>query len=195
MNDQDKDWMTGMDEGGNKASLQQGQNSGECISYKNKLLGINGNYDNEFSEEYDPWRNEDESDSKNQEMEDDLMDTLYPSIPVSTEERMKLCKPWRKAVIIKLLGRKIGYRFLLGRLTKLWNLAGSFELIDLQNDFFLVYFHESSDYDRVFFEGPWMVLRHYLTIQRWKPKFRPLEESIKWIATWIQIPDLPIEYY
>lgn len=45
------------------------------------------------------------------------------------------------------------------------------------------------------YEGPWMILGHYLIVQRWKPEFRPFEESIKRIAAWIRIPDLPIEYY
>lgn len=95
----------------------------------------------------------------------------------------------------KTLENKVGYRLLYGRLPKIWNLSGSFELIDLQNDFFLVKFYEQVDYERVMYEGLWMILGHYLTVQRWKPKFRPFEESIKKIAAWICIPDLPIEYY
>lgn len=39
-------------------------------------------------------------------------------------------------------------------------------------------------------DGPWN-----LTAQRWRPDFKPREASIKKIAAWIRIPDLPIEYY
>lgn len=85
-------------------------------------------------------------------------------------------------MIIKILGWKIGYRFLLGRLSKLWGLVGTFELIDLQNDFFLVCLHDPLDYERVLCDGPWMILDHYLTIQRWRPEFRPVENSIKRIV-------------
>lgn len=93
------------------------------------------------------------------------------------------------------MGRRIGYRFLLDRLPKLWNLTGNFELIDIQNEFFLVRFSEALDYERVLYEGQWMIFGHYLTVQRWKPEIRPFEESIKRIAAWIRIQDLPIEYY
>lgn len=102
-----------------------------------------------------------------------------------TEGRKKLCRPCRKEIIIKLLGRKIGYKFLYGRLVKLWNLSGDFKLIDLQNEFFLVRFYEASDYERVLYDGPWMILGHYLIVQRLKLEFRPFEESIKRIVTWI----------
>lgn len=40
-----------------------------------------------------------------------------------------------------------------------------------------------------------MVLGHYLTVQLWKPEFRPFETSIKKIIVWIRIPYLSIEYY
>lgn len=68
-------------------------------------------------------------------------------------------------------------------------------MIDLQNEFFLIRFYEPMDYERVMYEGPWMIFGHYLTIRRWKPEFRPFEESIKKISAWIRVPILPIEYY
>lgn len=129
------------------------------------------------------------------EDEEDDLDPLCPKIPVSIEERRNLCKPWRRAIIIKLLGRTVGYRYLYARLTKIWNPSSNFELIDLQKEFFVVRFAEKSDYHKVLFDGPSMVLGHYLTGQQWKPEFRPLEESIKKIVVWVRIPDLPIEYY
>lgn len=135
---QDKDGMTEMDMGDTNAFTQQEKKSKDYTSYKNKhkLLGINGNEATDNSDESDSWRNKEESDSEIQDMEESQINPLCPSVPVTSEERIRLCKPWRKAVIIKLLGRKIGYRFLMGRLTKLWNLVGNFEFIDLQNDFF-----------------------------------------------------------
>lgn len=88
------------------------------------------------------------------------MDLHCPSIPITAEERNKLYRSWRKTIIIKLLGRKICYRFLFGRLTKLWNLTGSFELIGLLIEFFLVRF-----YEHVLYDGPLMILGHYLTAE------------------------------
>ncbi|RYR21977.1 hypothetical protein Ahy_B03g067272 [Arachis hypogaea] len=43
--------------------------------------------------------------------------------------------------------------------------------------------------------GPWMVARHYLIVQRWRPFFFSSENEVKKIAAWIRIPNLPIELY
>lgn len=111
-----------------------------------------------------------------QEDDREFLDPLCPNIAVMAEERKNLCKYWRKDIIIKLLGRWVGYRFLYGKLTKIWNLYWNFELIDLQNNFFMVRFAEMADYKRVMYDGLWMILGHYLKVQRWKPEFKPLEE-------------------
>lgn len=133
----------------------------EPTSYKSMLLGVNGRDNDCCTEEMDMWDEEDdyEEDMQDEDFED--MDPLCPYIPVTTEERKRLCQPWRKAIIIKVLRRRIGYRFLYGRLAKLWSLVGNFELIDLKNDFFLVRFVEITDYTRVLYDGPWMILGHY----------------------------------
>ncbi|KAJ1395323.1 Zinc finger, CCHC-type [Sesbania bispinosa] len=43
--------------------------------------------------------------------------------------------------------------------------------------------------------GPWMILGHYLVVQKWRPKFFPLENELSRVVVWIRIPSLPIEYY
>lgn len=200
MNEEDKDFsdkdigdkeqntvkLSEIDVENKNASIIKKNKQEDATSYKNKLLGINGNETSDSSDEPKIWSGDEESDEELQDMDESQLDPLCPSIPVSTEERMKLCKPWRKAVIIKLLGRKIGYKFLIGRSSRLWSLVGAFELIDLHNDFFLVRLHDPTDYERVMYEGPWMLLGHYLTIQRWKPEFRSLEKSIKRIVAWTE---------
>lgn len=136
-------------------------------SYINTLLGINGsgNYKNNSSGNENQWEDFEDFEDDMLGIEDDNLDPLCPVIPVTSKERRNLCKPWRKAIIIKLLGRTVGYRYLYARLPKIWKLTSNFEMIDLQNNFFVVRFVEKSDYDRVLFDGPWMVLGHYLTIQ------------------------------
>lgn len=134
-------------------ALQIFQASGPA-SYKNKLLGINGIENDYTSDDLEIWENENETEDDMQEENEEEQDPLCPIIPVTFQERKNFCKPWRRALIVKLLGRRIGYRFLYGRLSKMWNISGNFELIDLQNEFFLVHLHEASDYDRVLFDGP-----------------------------------------
>ncbi|KAJ1383360.1 hypothetical protein SESBI_43424, partial [Sesbania bispinosa] len=45
----------------------------------------------------------------------------------SEDERHEACRPWRKALIVKVLGKRVGLRFLHLRLLKLWNPVGEIE--------------------------------------------------------------------
>lgn len=40
------------------------------------------------------------------------------------------------------------------------------EIIDLENDYFLIGLSDRKDIKHVFEEGPWMILGHYLTVHR-----------------------------
>lgn len=139
------------------------------------------------------WKEDDLS--KHKEMFDGQEDPLNLKTHMSKEERVRLCKPCRKVLILRLLGRKIGYKMLQSILLKLWSRVQPYELIDLQNDHFLVRFLEMRNYDFVLNNGHWVLFRHYLTIQKWRPEFNQFENPIKRIAIWIRVPGLPIEYY
>ncbi|XP_061358685.1 uncharacterized protein LOC133302885 [Gastrolobium bilobum] len=108
---------------------------------------------------------------------------------------MEDCKQWRKALIIKLLGKMIAPRFLMARLQRLWNLVSPYELIDLDDGFLLLRFQNDNDYRHVLEEGPWIVNDHYVVVQRWRPFFDPYDDQVKKLIVWIRIPGLPIELY
>lgn len=59
------------------------------------------------------------------------------SMGMTKLEKHEARRPWRMSVIIKLVGRSIGYQFLLRRLQTMWRVQGPFALIDLSNDFSL----------------------------------------------------------
>ncbi|XP_061362094.1 uncharacterized protein LOC133305866 [Gastrolobium bilobum] len=105
------------------------------------------------------------------------------------------CRPWRQAVIVKLLGKKVGVRFLLNRLLRMWNISGTYEFIDLENYYFLFRFSNKNDYSHVLEDGPWIIADHYMVVQRWRPFFNPYDDEIRKLAVWIRIPGLPIEFY
>ncbi|XP_061348942.1 uncharacterized protein LOC133294302 [Gastrolobium bilobum] len=94
-----------------------------------------------------------------------------------------------------MLGKRIGARFLMSRLVRLWCLVSSYELIDLDNGYLLIRFQDDNDYRHVLEEGPWIVNDHYVIVQRWRPLFDPYDEDFRKVAVWIRIPGLPIEVY
>ena len=44
------------------------------------------------------------------------------------------------SLIIKVLGKEVGYRLLFSKIQKMWNPKGSMEMIDMKNDYWLVMF-------------------------------------------------------
>ncbi|XP_019186575.1 PREDICTED: uncharacterized protein LOC109181278 [Ipomoea nil] len=125
--------------------------------------------------------------------EDD--DPLCPTIRLTKAEVAAIRAPWRKALIIKVMGRKVGYAYLLRRLTSMWKLKGSLDLIAIDNDYFLVRFGSVEDLEFAMFEGPWMVLDHYLLVKPWVPDFDPYSDTTEKVLVWARIPCIPAEYY
>ncbi|RYQ86968.1 hypothetical protein Ahy_B10g106575 [Arachis hypogaea] len=120
----------------------------------------------------DRWYTEEGESSK----EDKPFDTC-PVIPVSKDEFHEWCKPWKAALIVKVLGKKVHLGFMEQRLSRDWIKK------------------EEEDYNHALLGGPWMVARHYLIVQRWRPFFLSNENTVTKIAAWIRIPNLPVELY
>lgn len=68
-----------------------------------------------------------------------------PVLLLSEKEEKRIHKPWKKGTIVKLLGRKIGYKVLESRLK---------QIIDLGNEFFLVNFSNEDDHKFALTKGP-----------------------------------------
>ncbi|KAJ1415939.1 Ribonuclease H-like superfamily [Sesbania bispinosa] len=151
------------------------------ISYKDICMGTNGGVnsdsstpegsDNSSSDSEDDETSEEE-DSEDSEDESYLAscDPLCPLVKITREEKKSLCVPWKKTLIVKLLGKRIGMKMLQNRLSKLWQPSSGFDIIDMENDYFFV-------------------------IQKGRPDFFPFEDKPNRVADWVRIPGLPVEYY
>ncbi|KAJ1403340.1 Zinc finger, CCHC-type [Sesbania bispinosa] len=184
-----------------KGDAPFGYSGRKVISYKDVCLGVNGGDDGyESSEkEFYSWEDVDDDvpvDSEEMEIvEEDNFKILCPTVRLTKSERIGACIPWKRAIIVKLLGKSVSLRFLQGRLQKLWQPAGRMEVIDIDNDYFVVRFMDWSDLNKVYDGGPWLIMGHYLVMQRRRPEFQPFEEAFKRVSVWIRVPGLPIEYY
>ncbi|KAJ1432901.1 hypothetical protein SESBI_06444 [Sesbania bispinosa] len=166
------------------------------ISYKD-AQGVNGGYRSDPASEskYEPSFEGGESSKEEGDESEVEEDRLCPVIKLSKEERHEVCKPWRKALIVKLLGKRVGLKFLHLRLLKLRQPVGEMEVIDLENDYFFIRLSDVCNVAHALGGGPWIISGHYLVMQRWQPEFNPFTDELKRVAVWIRIPGLPIEYY
>ncbi|XP_019180087.1 PREDICTED: uncharacterized protein LOC109175269 [Ipomoea nil] len=128
-------------------------------------------------------------------MEDESFVSEYPIIRVTKEEKERLRRPWRRSLILKVLGRTVSYSYLQQRLQKMWKTEAHFDLIALNQDYFIAKFESLRDYEYAKFEGPWMILDHYVVVQEWEPNFSPYNNKTKKLLAWVRFPDLPIEYF
>lgn len=74
-----------------------------------------------------------------------LMEALDPEtcpiVDLSWEEYHTLWKPWRRAMILKVLGRTINFKIVEQRIRILWQLELGCELIDMANGFIIARFY------------------------------------------------------
>ncbi|KAG5253172.1 receptor protein [Salix suchowensis] len=163
-----------------------GDNNGQ--SYVEKLMG-----ESLVTHEMD--EDNHQNDCISEDEDDDADEDDCPVIKISSEEKKRIRAPWQQTLIIKLMGRKVGYMFFMQRLRNMWKLRGDFTLTDLGNEFYLAKFANPEDREHVLFGGPWMVTDHYLTIRTWHPNFDPFEATIDKVAVWVRLPELALEYY
>ncbi|KAI9099197.1 hypothetical protein K1719_024964 [Acacia pycnantha] len=111
----------------------------------------------------------------------------FPTFSFSGKMRKQLSKAWKTAVIVKLLGKNIGYKLLLSILQKLWAKKGVISLINIGNGFFVVKLSNKEDYLNALTGGPWMIFDHYLTVRPWEPQFQTKSASINKVAVWCKL--------
>ncbi|KAF7842178.1 ribonuclease H [Senna tora] len=203
----DEDWMNEDAEGPRTASRvsyrdavrnkqQKADPGGKTEEEKENLQsGQNSEQTNSSDSESDEDENDEETEGDGVtgiSVDKDAFDR--PNFTLSDKEWKRLTRPFKKSLIIKLLGKKIGFQFLLKKVNQIWGRTGEIELVDLGNDYFLAKFDTYSDQDFALTGGPWIILDHYLIVRPWTSLFDP-EEKIQKLAAWIHLPDLPIELY
>ena len=107
----------------------------------------------------------------------------------------ELSEPWKDALIIKLLGKSVGYRVMRDRLQSLWKMQAGFDMQDLGNGFYIVKFDMMEDQLKVMDGGPWMLFDHYLTVCTWSPDFIADMAKIKQTLVWIRFPSLNMMFF
>lgn len=139
---------------------------------------------------------DEEEQSDDDEPPENLVDDpRCPIILLSKEEKQRLRRPWKHALIIKMFDSKIGYMSLMKRLKKKWELTGGLILTDIGHDYFIARFSNIGDYNHVLTQGPWMLDDNYLTIRKWVPNFIPDNQPMRFLTAWVRIPHLSVEYF
>lgn len=120
---------------------------------------------------------------------------LLPQAHIDDTVFKELCEPWMEALVIKLLDKKLGYKMLKNKLALMWKLIGDFDLMDVDNGFYMMKFDMAEDRDKVIGEGPWMIFDHYLAVAKWSPEFVSSTAKIEKTMVWVRFPGMSLIYY
>ncbi|KAJ1416228.1 Zinc finger, CCHC-type [Sesbania bispinosa] len=171
----------------------------KLVSYKDVCLGVNGHNqskdDVELFAEGLPDHIEGVSGGVVGDSSPFLGDPLCPVVRLSEEERKAIQIPWKRALLVKLLGKRMGLKYFHAHLIKLWRPRARLEVIDLDNEYFVIRFEDYDDLVHMLEDGSWMLADHYIVIQTWQPSFSPLTDDLRRVAVCIRVPNLPIEFY
>lgn len=131
------------------------------------------------------------------EMEQDQIPPTKSRIKVtfSKEHLKRIRQNWKGCLIIKLLGRNIGFKTLMEKIHKIWNLEASITPVDVGLGFYVIRFESKTDYFKVYTGGPWIVQDHYLTIRKWHGNFKADLATAAKTAVWLRFSMLPLEFY
>ncbi|KAJ1427426.1 hypothetical protein SESBI_09679 [Sesbania bispinosa] len=145
----------------------------KVVSYKDIFLGVNGhNISEDDAEMFEEDRLLQEQPPVEEGSEGNsafLGDPLCPVVKLTEAERDIIRIPWKRAILVKVLGKHMSLRYFHGRLIKLWRPKARTEVIDIDYEYFII-----CGGSRVFF---------------------PPEDDLQRVAVWIRIPGLAIEFY
>ncbi|KAJ1403694.1 Zinc finger, CCHC-type [Sesbania bispinosa] len=113
----------------------------KMVSYKDICIGVNGHNVSEedvvFFEEIQGMHN-DVQQRVDEHDQGFLGDPLCSEVRLSDEERRMISIPWKRSIIVKVLGRKMTLRYFHARLYKLWKPKFRMKIIDLDNEYFVI---------------------------------------------------------
>lgn len=82
-------------------------------------------------------------------------DAAIPSIEFSSRIKDLIIQDMKLAVVVKLLGRTIGYKTFYDKILNLWKPTGPFQLVDLEGDCFIVKFQNDMDFHTALLDARW----------------------------------------
>ena len=93
-------------------------------------------------------------------------------------------------MVIKLLGKSIGYLALKDMLKCLRKTTADFDVMSTGNGYFMVKFDNSEDREKVIGGRPWLVQDHYLAVKEWSPEFNPSDNYFGRTMVWVRLSRL-----
>nr|POE64013.1 hypothetical protein CFP56_40434 [Quercus suber] len=116
-------------------------------------------------------------------------------VKFSPTELAPIVNQFRYSFIIYVHGTMISCKNLYTRLASQLSLFGPYQLFDQGLGFFLLKLSNRLDHTMVVTKEPLSIPNYRVTLLNWALNFRPSETNITHVDVWVQLPELPLEYY
>ncbi|MBA0876882.1 hypothetical protein Goshw_022427 [Gossypium schwendimanii] len=158
------------------------------ISWKDMLIGQSS------KETFNDLEGKDDLDILDGDIQKSFVNGV-PSISFSDRIHKIIIQGMENTVILKLLGRSIGFSVLQNKLYNLWKPLAALHMMDIENGYFLVKFQNKLDCEKALSEGHWIIFGQYLMVQPWSLAFDPTQAYPSVVMAWIRFPGLPVYLY
>ncbi|KAL6556337.1 hypothetical protein OROGR_005625 [Orobanche gracilis] len=166
-----------------------GASGGAKVSFRDMVLGKGGGATARSSERVDLIAH------KLAQVEFDDGNRRLPKVFVADSVIENVSIPWKDALVIKVLGKNLGYSLMRRKLQAFWKPKGGFEIIDIDHGVFMVKFDLSNDRENVLKGGPWMVFDRCLAVSTWTLDFVTSDHLVMKTMVWIRFSGLNPAYY
>ncbi|KAK7255288.1 hypothetical protein RIF29_28695 [Crotalaria pallida] len=97
-----------------------------------------------------------------------------------------LFEPWKLILIVKVVGKKVGFTAFKKKVELAGAKNGAIQLIDVGNDFYFSKCKSLKDYDMALMGRLWLLFNHYILVLPWVPYFKPFEARVDKMVIWYE---------
>uniref|UniRef100_A0A803N6H1 RNase H type-1 domain-containing protein n=1 Tax=Chenopodium quinoa TaxID=63459 RepID=A0A803N6H1_CHEQI len=115
-------------------------------------------------------------------------------IPIEPSEYDALCEDWSTSLISKPCGKSFSTEFFTENIVKLWKPKAKVTSFPIGKGFFITKCSSPEDCDRILKSGPWFLNGVFISVEKWKPGFKPSNAPLNKTAIWVELHELPAEF-
>ncbi|MDV3166621.1 MAG: DUF4283 domain-containing protein ['Waltheria sp.' little leaf phytoplasma] len=104
-------------------------------------------------------------------------------------------KQWENTVVAQCLGRMPNLGQFQKAVSLLWGKDGGAEVKLAGNNLFLIQFKDERTCKWVVEGGPWHILNRMVIVRKWRPGLRSLDFKMERIPVWVNLHQVPLEYF
>lgn len=124
-----------------------------------------------------------------------LKENTSAFIKLDGDSLNRACLKFQHALYGKLFGKSPPFAEVKADLLAKWSSFGEISISDLPNGFLLIRCSSQKAMQSLLLDGPWSVNGIILQLSPWKPFFEPTFAKLSSAAIWIQLHNLPVEFW